>query len=253
MTASQATPPASAAAAKPEPIHIIIADSQSIFRVGLRKVMAIEDDLRVVGQAETLGQTLGVVTKHAADILLFDTRISPNPAEAVSEVLKHAPKLKVVVLAPEIGEEDTVEFLRRGVRGMVARSVSPDLLVKCVRKVAEGETWLDHRSVNWVLDAYRAQASLLTGPRARTRLTDKELLIVSCLTRGMKNKEIAQEVGTTEQVVKNYLRKVYDKLGVSDRLELALYCVHHRLLEGASELAERAQAATAPGPQKSSS
>lgn len=217
---------------KPEPIRIIIADTQSIFRVGIRRILAVEDDFRIVGQAENLGQALAAVAKYPADILLFDTRLSPNPPEAVAEVLKHAPGLKIVVLAPEVKEEDTVEFLRRGVRGMVTRSVPPDLLVKCVRKVAEGETWLDHRSVNWVIEAYRAQAALVTAPRARTRLTDKELLIVSCLTRGMKNKEIAQEVGTTEQVVKNYLRKVYDKLGVSDRLELALYCVHHRLLEG---------------------
>ncbi len=241
MTVSPSAPPAP----KPEPIRIIIADTQSIFRVGIRKIFALEDDLRVVAQAETLGQTLVTVTKYPADVLLFDTRISPNPAEAVSEVLKRAQSLKIVALAPEIGEEDTVEFLRRGVRGLAARNVPPDLLVKCVRKVAEGETWMDHRSVNWVVDAYRAQASLLTAPRARTRLTDKELLIVSCLTRGMKNKEIAQEVGTTEQVVKNYLRKVYDKLGVSDRLELALYCVHHRLLEGVNEATERAQAAAA--------
>ncbi len=248
MTVSQPAP--ARTAAQPEPIRIIIADSQSIFRVGIRKVFALEDDLRVVAQSETLGQTLNTVAKYPADVLLFDSRISPNPAEAVSEVLKHGPNLKVVVLAPEISEEDTVEYLRRGVRGIAERTVPPDLLVKCVRKVAEGETWLDHRSVNWVVDAYRAQASLLTGPRARTRLTDKELLIVSCLTRGMKNKEIAQEVGTTEQVVKNYLRKVYDKLGVSDRLELALYCVHHRLLEGASELTGRTSAAA---PQKSTS
>jgi DNA-binding NarL/FixJ family response regulator len=106
------------------------------------------------------------------------------------------------------------------------------LLVKCVRKVAEGETWLDNHGVNKVIEAYRNQASQLTAPKPKARLTDKELLIVACVTQGMKNKEIATEVGTTEQVVKNYLRKVYDKLGVSDRLELALYCIHHRLLQG---------------------
>ena len=112
------------------------------------------------------------------------------------------------------------------------RSISPDLLVRCVRKVAEGETWLDNQGINWVMEAYRSQASQLTSPRHKTKLTDKELLIVSCVTQGMKNKEIASEIGTTEQVVKNYLRKVYDKLGVSDRLELALYCIHHRILAG---------------------
>jgi len=72
------------------------------------------------------------------------------------------------------------------------------------------------------------------GSRPKVSLTPKESLIVSCVTQGMKNKEIALRVGTTEQVVKNYLRKVYDKLGVADRLELALYCLNHRVVEGAA-------------------
>lgn len=229
---SQQAAPAKTADTKIEPTRVIIADTQSIFRVGIRRIFAVEEDLRVVGQAEKLAQVMAAVAKYPAEILLFDSRISPNAPEAVSEILKHGHDLKVVVLVPEVTEGDTVEFLRRGVRGILTRSVAPDLLVKCVRRVAAGETWLDHRSVNWVLDAYRTQSSLVTAPRARTQLSDKELLIVTCLTLGMKNKEIAREVGTSEQVVKNYLRKVYDKLGVSDRLELALYCVHHRLLEG---------------------
>ncbi len=216
-----------------EPIRIIVADAQSIFRVGIRRILSVEEDLRVVGQAENLAQVVSAVQKYPADVLLFDSRLSPSPAEAIAEILRHGNGLKPVVLVPEVTEEDTVEFLRRGARGIVTRTVAADLLVKAIRRVMAGETWLDHRSVNWVLAAYRSQALEQSAPRSRTRLSDKELLIVNCLTRGMKNKEIAQEVGTTEQVVKNYLRKIYDKLGVADRLELALYCVHHRLLERA--------------------
>src|SRR5689334_16986485 len=218
--------------ARPQPIRVILADSQAIFRVGVRKVVAVEDDLRVVAQAESLGQTLAAVSKFPADVLLIQSSISTNPLEAASEILKRQPELKIIVVAPEVDADQTVEYLRRGVRGIVTHSIAPDLLVKCVRKVAEGETWLDNRGVNWVIEAYRSQASLLTSPRPKNRLNDKELLIISCVSQGMRNKEIAQEIGTTEQVVKNYLRKVYDKLGVSDRLELALYCIHHRLMEG---------------------
>src|SRR4051812_40883249 len=220
-----------AADACEQPIRVILADSQAIFRVGVRKVMAVEDDLRVVGQAETLGQALSAIEKFPADVLLFESRISPNPTEAVSELLKRSPDLKIVVVTGDVDADVTVEYLRRGVKGIVNRAITPDLLVRCVRKVAEGEIWLENRGVNWVVEAYKAQASSLTSPRPKNRLTDKELLIVSCVTQGMRNKEIAEEVCTTEQVIKNYLRKVYDKLGVSDRLELALYCIHHRLLE----------------------
>jgi DNA-binding NarL/FixJ family response regulator len=213
-------------------IRVIIADSQAIFRVGIRKVLAVEDDLRVVAQAEGLGQTLAAVSKFPADVLLFESRIAANAPEAASEVLKRSPHLKIIVITGEADADQTVEYLRRGVRGIVTRSIAPDLLVRCVRKVAEGETWLDNKGVNWVIEAYRAQATQLTAPRSKVRLSEKELLIIAGVTQGMKNKDIANEIGTTEQVVKNYLRKVYDKLGVSDRLELALYCMHHRLLEG---------------------
>jgi DNA-binding NarL/FixJ family response regulator len=214
-------------------IRLIVADTQAIFRVGIRKVLALEDDVRVVAQAENLGQTLAAVQKFPADVLLFESRLTTNPAEAVSEILRKAPNLKVIVITGDVDEATTVDYLRRGVRGIINRAISPDLLVRCMRKVHEGEMWLDNQGVSWVIEAYKVQATALTSPRPKNRLTDKEMLIVSCVAQGMKNKDIAAEIGTTEQVVKNYLRRVYDKLGVSDRLELALYCVHHRLLEGA--------------------
>ena len=213
-------------------LKVLLADSQAIYRVGIRKIFALEDDIRVVAHAETLGQTLAAASKFEPDVVLFEAAICPNPAGAIAEVIKRVPNAKMIVITGETEEDDTVEYLRRGVRGIISRSVAPELLVKCVRKVAEGETWLDNQGVNWVIEAYRSQAAQLTSPKPKGRLTDKELLIVACVTQGMKNKEIASEVGTTEQVVKNYLRKIYDKLGVSDRLELALYCIHHRLLQG---------------------
>jgi len=224
------------AAEEQSSIRMIVADTQAIFRVGVRKVLALEDDVRVIGQAENLGQTLAAVAKLPADILLFESRITPNPAEAVSEILKKAPNVKIIVVTGDVDEPTTVDYFRRGVRGIINRAIAPDLLVRCIRKVQGGEMWLDNQGVSWVIEAYRSQATALTAPRPKNRLTDKEMLIVSCVAQGMKNKDIAHEIGTTEQVVKNYLRRVYDKLGVSDRLELALYCVHHRLLENAPTL-----------------
>jgi DNA-binding NarL/FixJ family response regulator len=221
--------------AEPQPfIRLIVADTQAIFRVGIRKVLALEDDVRMVAQAENLGQALAAVSKHPADVLLFESRLTSNPAEAISEVLKKAPNIRIIVITGDVDEMTTVDYLRRGVRGIINRAIPPELLIRCVRKVHEGEMWLDNQGVTWVIEAYKSQATMLTSPRPKNRLTDKEMLIVSCVAQGMKNKDIASEIGTTEQVVKNYLRRVYDKLGVSDRLELALYCVHHRLLENAA-------------------
>lgn len=216
---------------KPPAIRVIIADTQSIYRVGIRKILALEDDIRVVGQAENFEQTVSAASRYPADVILFEAAITANHREAVSELIRHSPLSKIVVVLVEHAEEDTIDLLKRGVRGIVARSISPDLLVRCVRKVAAGETWLDNKGVNWMIEAYRSQAALLTAPRTKPRLSEKELNIISFVTQGMRNKEIAVEIGTTEQVIKNYLRKVYDKLGVSDRLELALYCIHHQLLK----------------------
>jgi DNA-binding CsgD family transcriptional regulator len=106
------------------------------------------------------------------------------------------------------------------------------VLVDCLRKVAAGEPWLENQAVHWVMEAFRGHNLRPSGARPKVQLTPKETLIVSCVTQGMKNKEIAIRVGTTEQVVKNYLRKVYDKLGVADRLELALYCLSHHVVDG---------------------
>src|SRR5438132_856180 len=233
------------AVGKGQPIRVILADTQAIFRAGLRQIFALEDDIRVVGQAETLAQTMSAAKKFSADILMFEASLVPNPVEVVCDLLKQGANCKLVVVIQEPNEKLTLELFRRGAHGIVSRDVEPELLVQCLRKVAQGEPWLDTQAVNWVLEAYRTQATRPISARTKVQLTPKESLIVSCVTQGMKNKEIALRVGTTEQVVKNYLRKVYDKLGVADRLELSLYCLHNRVLENAAKPA--VTATPAPG------
>ena len=226
-------------------IRVILADSQAIFRAGLRKIFALEDDIRVVGQAETLPQTQSAVTKFSADVLIFESALAANPVEAVTELLRQAPEIKIVVVTPASDEQLTLDLFRRGAHGILSREVEPEVLVDCLRKVAAGEPWLENQAVHWVMEAFRGHNLRPSGARPKVQLTPKETLIVSCVTQGMKNKEIAIRVGTTEQVVKNYLRKVYDKLGVADRLELALYCLSHHVVDGVKPPPIPATAATA--------
>src|SRR6266404_2065821 len=213
-------------------IRVLLADQQAIFRAGLRKIFAVEDDIRVVGQAESLEQTLGSAGKFAVDVMVFEAALAPEPAEAVTEFLRKSRDSRVIVVTEQPDQELTLECLRRGAHAVISREIEPDSLVECVRRVANGDAWLDPQGTAWVLNAYRNNATRQNGARPKVQLTPKESVIVACVTQGMKNKEIALRVGTPEQVVKNYLRKVYDKLGVADRLELALYCLNHRVLDG---------------------
>jgi DNA-binding NarL/FixJ family response regulator len=217
---------------RPGAIRIILADSQAIYRVGIRKIFALEDDLRVVAQADSLDNLKAAIERYPTDVVLLEGGLLVgNHNNAIPDLLKIAPDVKLIVQAISADENQTVELYRRGVRGIISRSISPDLLVRCVRRIAAGETWIENQSVNWVIDAYRSQAAALVSPRSQPRLSPKEMAIITCITQGKRNKEIAFQLGTTEQVIKNYLRKIYDKLGVSDRLELALYCLHNKIIQ----------------------
>lgn len=218
------------------PIRVILADSQAIYRVGMSKIFAAEGDLQIAAQVEKLDDLRALPRELSADVLVLEGNLLSGTTDAIPDIVNLMPDVKIIVQTSAADEANTVEMYRRGVRGIVPRSISPELLVRCVRKIAAGETWIDNKSVNWVIEAYRAQAVALTDPRNQPRLSAKELNIISLITQGKRNKEIASQIGTTEQVVKNYLRKIYEKLGVSDRLELALYCLHHQLDKKAKEV-----------------
>src|SRR5215813_12896219 len=138
-------------------IRVIVADSQAIFRAGLRKIFALEDDIRVVGQAETVPQTITAIQKFSADILIFEAALSPNPADTVSDLLRQSIKSRLVVVLQEPDQELTLELFRRGAHSIISREVEPEMLVECLRKVSAGEPWLESRAIAWVLDAYRTQ------------------------------------------------------------------------------------------------
>jgi DNA-binding NarL/FixJ family response regulator len=220
---------------KPDAIRVILADSQAIYRVGIRKIIALEDDIRVVAQADSLANLFAAIQRYPTDVVLMEGGILSGTVDAIPELLRMAPDVKLILQATPSDESNTVELYRKGVRGIISRSISPDLLVKCIRKIAVGETWIDNRSVSWVIEAYRAQAADLVNPRTQPKISPKELQIITCITQGKRNKEIATQLGTTEQVIKNHLRKIYDKLGVSDRLELALYCLHNKIIPADQE------------------
>jgi DNA-binding NarL/FixJ family response regulator len=214
---------------KPGTIRVVLADSQAIYRVGIRKIFGLEDEIRVVAQANSLENLRLAIERHPADVVLVEGEFFTGAMSSIPELLRIAPDIKLIVQTLSADEDLTVELYRRGIRGIISRSISPDLLVRCVRRIASGETWIDNDAVKWVIEAYRGQETALESRRTQPRLSPKETAIITCITQGMRNKEIAFQLGTSEQVIKNYLRKIYDKLRVADRLELALYGLQNKI------------------------
>jgi DNA-binding NarL/FixJ family response regulator len=210
-------------------IRILLADSETIYRVGIQKTFALEDDIQVIARVDTLAGLRDAIQRFPTDLVLLEGRLIVGAVDAISELVRQMPKLKIIVQLLQSDQIDTVELYRRGVRGIIPRSISADLLVKCVRRIAAGETWIDNQSINSVIEAYRSQADALTSLRTQPHLSPKEVTVITYVTHGMRNKEIALQLDTSEQVIKNYLRKIYGKLGVSDRLELALYWLNHQV------------------------
>jgi DNA-binding NarL/FixJ family response regulator len=206
-------------------LKLILADNQAIFRAGIAKVLAVEDEMRIVAQAQTVEQMNMAIDKFRAAVLIVAGGFVSDFNSLAQAVVRA--KTRLIVLA-DTGEAAS-KYMNAGAHGVIYRNVTSPALVDCVRKVARGENWVQDIAVPSELTE-----NDMVGMRVRDRLTAKELRIVALIVQGYKNKEIANQLGTTEQVIKNYLRNVYDKIGVSDRLELALFTIHHRILAEAA-------------------
>ncbi len=213
---------------------IILADSQAIFRAGTAKVLATHDELRIIAQCADIERLLHAISTFPGAIVLFAASLRPDMAR-MRKLLEAAGSRGIVIAE---NSDSASGYMQLGFRGVVFRNVSGNSLVECVRRVAAGDTWMPPQLV-----VAEASEEDLVGSRVRDRLTPKEMRIVALIVQGCKNREIATRLKTTEQVIKNYLRSIYDKTGVSDRLELALFTIHHRALAAAaSEVGSKLEA-----------
>ncbi len=209
-------------------IRILIADREGVFRLGLKKLLGVEDDLRVVAQAEDPAHLPGLADKFKPDVLFVQLEMAGETPEALfSGVKKAYPRARIVITASSLVEGEAVRLVKAGAAGVILKSVEPALFVKSARKVVENELWLPKGQ-------FAELAKIVDQPsasqvRPADTLTRREKTIISCLVQGLRNREIGKQLNITEQTVKNHLRSIYDKVGVSDRLELALYAIHQKL------------------------
>jgi two-component system, NarL family, nitrate/nitrite response regulator NarL len=224
-------------------IRIVIADDHPIFRDGLCKLLALEEDFDVVAHASDGRQVLEVLQQYEPDILLLDLKMPGLDGLATLQRLQSSKsKTRVIVLTASDDKNEFVQAMKLGTSGIVLKQTATDLLIKSIRKVHAGEIWLDSHTTAEVIRRFvsaedtplpqQQQPSGAPRERERSPLSQREREIVALVAQGFKNKEMAEKMFISEQTVKNHLHNIFDKLGVSDRLELALYAIHNNLHTG---------------------
>jgi two-component system, NarL family, nitrate/nitrite response regulator NarL len=216
-------------------IKLLIADDHAIFRDGLRKLLDSEEAITIVGAAGDGAECLKMLGSLKPDILLLDLNMPEKNGFAVLEEVNFDKILtRVIVLTAAEDDRDWVRAMRLGARGVVAKDSAIDLLVKSIHHVHAGEIWLDSHMTAGVINAFSTSSK--SGTRNEKQLlSDREMEIVQLVAQGFQNKEIGKKLSISENTVKNHLHNIFDKLGVSDRLELMLYAVHHRLIDKPEE------------------
>ncbi len=202
------------------PIRVLLADDQAIFRAGIARVLTHQDNITVMGQCGDGITLLNLVATTRSCVLILAQSLPADMDRLLAACSAVATR---VILMTESNSKPSPQLVRR-VNGVLSRQTSAEDLLACVRSVSNGERVLNHSN----------SAADKVGDRMREVLSARELQIIGFVVQGCKNRQIADEIGTTEQVIKNYLRSIYDKTGSSDRLELALFTLHHHTLAEAA-------------------
>jgi DNA-binding NarL/FixJ family response regulator len=211
-------------------ITVLIADDHALFREALRKLLESDPQFRVVGEAGDGESTVRLARERRPDVVLLDLCM---PGTAARDVLRElsgvTPPVRTLVLTAGLTDSDVVEALQFGARGVLLKQSATNLLFKSIRAVASGEYWVRRENVADLVDKVREQTA---GDATRSQsfgLTRRELQIVATVVAGCTNDDIAQELSISAKTVKHHLTNIFDKVGVANRLELALFAVENRL------------------------
>ena len=216
-------------------INIVISDDHALFREGLRKLLEAEPGMQIVGEAVDGEETVKVVRQLKPHVLLLDLSLPKlSGLEVLAELSKLELQTRTIMLTAAIEREQVVEALQLGVRGIVLKHSALQLLLKSIHCVNEGQYWVGQEGVSDLIHALRRlkpSRAVSEAPR-NFGLSSREMEVIALIVAGYTNKDLARELGISENTAKHHLTNIFDKLGVSNRLELVLYAVDHGLVAG---------------------
>jgi len=216
------------------PIRIVVADDHPVVRFGVRNMLQNEHGFEVVGEAEDGDDAITQTLELEPDILLLDVAMPRLPGlEAMRAIMTKSPRVKIVLLTSTITSQQIIEALQIGARGIVLKDAVVGDLGSALRAVLGGDYWIGgERVANLVKALQELMAKAAAVPERKTYgLTPRELEVVTCIVEGCSNRDIAKQFTISEETVKRHLSNVFDKTGVSTRLELALFSIAHKLVE----------------------
>jgi len=215
-------------------IRVLIADDHPVFRQGLLSVFRTQQEFKIVGEAVDGKQAIELTQKLHPDILLLDL-VMPRLAglDTLRELGSASTPVRTIVLTAAVEKEQIAEALQLGARGIVLKDAPTDVLLASIRTVMKGQFWVGEEKVTDLVDILRSYLPQEKDPKSARKtfgLTVRELDVVAAIASGFTNREIAQKFSISEQTVKHHLRNIFDKVGVSNRLELALFAINHQLV-----------------------
>jgi DNA-binding NarL/FixJ family response regulator len=215
-------------------IKVALVDDHTLFREGIKRILSLESDIEIVGEAIDGEEVVRLLNHCHPEVLLLDIKMDKiNGLQILPQIVEQYPHLKVIVLTAQIGQSESVRAIKDGARGIILKHAASEFLIKGIRKVAEGELWADTSTMTRVVESlsqkYRGDKE---SQRDRKELSEREKEVVSLVASGHRNKEIASKLFISEQTVKTHLSNIFQKLEISDRLELALYAMRNGLADG---------------------
>ena len=208
-------------------IRIVLAEDHGMVREGLRRLLESQADFTVIGEAANGDEALRLVQELSPDLLLLDVQMPRRTGvDVLREVKARGIPSRVLILTASIQPEQMAEALQLGAAGFVMKESASELLIRAVRSVIAGEMWIQREALPGLIQQMRQAKA---NPAAKFGLTARELDIIRSVVSGRTNREVAQQLRISEDTVKNHLTNIFNKLGVSNRVELALLATHHHL------------------------